>query len=88
MFIQFCLINFTKIEKNLNKLRCSPNWSKKYRRVAEHHEKVRKLHLNFINYILILGKGVFSWSNGSRYEGEFSHNNINGTGMYKWGDER
>jgi len=35
-----------------------------------------------------LGKGIFTWSDGSRYEGEFDHNNIHGKGIYKWGDGR
>jgi hypothetical protein len=31
---------------------------------------------------------VFTWGDGSRYEGEFVHNNIHGKGVYKWGDDR
>jgi hypothetical protein len=35
-----------------------------------------------------LGNGVFTWGDGSRYEGHFVHNNIHGKGTYKWGDDR
>ena len=31
---------------------------------------------------------MFTWGDGSRYEGDFVHNNIHGKGTYKWGDDR
>lgn len=34
------------------------------------------------------GKGVFKWSDGSEYYGEFNNNNIEGNGIYKWCDGR
>ena len=34
------------------------------------------------------GKGKFTWTNGSSYEGEFLNNSIHGKGFYKWPDGR
>ena len=33
-------------------------------------------------------EGVFEWSDGSVYKGEFLQNVINGKGWYKWADQR
>ena len=30
------------------------------------------------------GKGKFQWSDGSKYDGEFIDNNIEGAGVYIW----
>jgi hypothetical protein len=32
------------------------------------------------------GKGLFTWADGSRYEGDFHDNNIEGHGVYNWSD--
>jgi hypothetical protein len=34
------------------------------------------------------GRGVFVWSDGSTYNGEFHNNNIDGIGTYSWADGR
>ena len=32
--------------------------------------------------------GVFHWSDGSKYTGDFHNNNIHGKGVYEWSDGR
>jgi len=34
------------------------------------------------------GYGVFSWSNGNKYEGEFVNDKKNGKGKFTWPDGR
>lgn len=38
------------------------------------------------NFIIILGKGKFTWASGVVYEGDFTYNNISGEGVYTWPD--
>jgi hypothetical protein len=36
----------------------------------------------------IVYKGVYNWADGSRYEGNWKNNMINGFGRYEWPDGR
>ena len=36
---------------------------------------------------LLDGKGVFKWSDGTQYKGEFKENEITGHGQYFWTDK-
>ena len=34
------------------------------------------------------GKGVLTWKDGTRYDGDFVDNTVTGTGTYTWPDRR
>jgi hypothetical protein len=41
-----------------------------------------------IRNFLIIYKGIYNWSDGRRYEGEWLDNNMHGKGVYTWKDGR
>ena len=40
------------------------------------------------SYLNLWDFGVFHWSDGSKYTGDFHNNNIHGKGVYEWSDGR
>jgi hypothetical protein len=36
----------------------------------------------------ITGQGMYTWSDGRKYEGEWLNNNMHGNGKYTWQDGR
>ncbi len=41
-----------------------------------------------LNLIIYSFKGVYTWPDGRRYEGEWLNNNMHGKGVYTWKDGR
>ena len=44
--------------------------------------------VNKILYKKKHGWGIFSWGDGSKYDGDFEDNLIQGVGVYSWQDDR
>jgi hypothetical protein len=55
--------------------------------VSKHGQTAHLMKAN-ITWANKHGEGLFQWSDGSSYKGQFNNNNIEGFGAYQWADKR